>query len=93
MVGDNKKLSWAVSQGWHRNLLQAKLTRSSSQSELHFGAYGGLLSQEPLTLGLRVATLLKLCMAPFESDWKMDPSRLQSLNDSSAKWDSVIQFA
>ena len=52
-----------------------------------------LLSQEPLTLGLRVATLLKLCMAPFESDWKMDPSRLQSLNDSSAKWDSVIQFA
>ena len=40
-----------------------------------------------------MATLLKLCMAPFESDWKMDPSRLQSLNDSSAKWDSVIQFA
>ena len=52
-----------------------------------------LLSQEPLTLGLRVATLLKLCMAPFESDSKMDPSRLQSLNDSSANWDSVIQFA
>lgn len=38
-------------------------------------------------------TAVSLVRSPFESDWKMDPSRLQSLNDSSAKWDSVIQFA